>query len=805
MNKLLNKRFLFLIFILFLISCSDTIDKSNLGKLGSGCKPNNTCNDELICKDNKCIEGCMPSMCSDLSVECGRTDDGCGNILDCGGCSDGKLCNTNLGKCVDNCTANCDYKECGDDGCAGSCGECGSDKICSEFKCVVDCTPSTCSDLGIECGAIDDGCGNILDCGGCSDGKLCNTNLGKCVDNCTANCDDKECGDDGCAGSCGECGGDKTCSDFKCVTNCTPSTCFDLGIECGAIDDGCGIVLDCGGCSNGETCDTGLGKCVDNCTANCDDKECGDDGCGGSCGGCGENEACDESSGSCTCSQGYRLKNGNCVDNTVISGITTPNTTAPIVMISPSDFLKYAYSIVFNREYDISGFNYWKRQLELGVITESEIYEIFLGTDEVGNSAILKDKREMIKRAYQLVFKRIPDDSEIDYWAGRIKNYDGTGSGFTWYEFYHILIESEEYYNTNCDKEYYSYGKGLNNRTPLLQDLFTGNASFQSINDSTTVNISVQDNAGYNMMWDIGLSIIYDKETNTYYAYNRVYNESTQKFNIITSTSTDGINFTQYGGLIFENSQNVLTLYDPHVVPDHLTCPKRYTMTFECNNIDGVGGANLCMSYTTTPNRLETWSYPKNVIKGYNMNGENKSASTGVSLATTQNRYLSWTVVDDSSTGQEEGDESTYVRGMEIDNYYDLSEYSTTGTVLLSSEANINCVGEECNNKDQTDWILEDGMYYLLYNGANYYRCVRPGHENLNDGSSDWRIKIRRSQSAISSYSDVADTIMYAERTDICGISYGKINEFNGELYLYVSYYPLSGGNKIIRSKLVWK
>ena len=118
---------------------------------------------------------------------------------------------------------------------------------------------------------------------------------------------------------------------------------------------------------------------------------------------------------------------------------------------------------------------------------------------------------------------------------------------------------------------------------------------------------------------------------------------------------------------------------------------------------------------------------------------------------------------------------------------------------------NINCVGEECNNKDQTDWKKEDGKYYLIYNGANYYRCIRPGHANLNDGSSDWRIKIRRSSNAISTYNEVADTIMEAERTDICGISYGKINEFNGELYLYVAYYPTSGGNKLIRSKLVWR
>src|SRR5687768_12951258 len=59
---------------------------------------------------------------------------------------------------------------------------------------------------------------------------------------CTASCTNKECGDDGCGGSCGSC---PLAAPF-CVQN---------------------------------TCEV-------SCTPDCTNKECGDDGCGGSCGSC---------------------------------------------------------------------------------------------------------------------------------------------------------------------------------------------------------------------------------------------------------------------------------------------------------------------------------------------------------------------------------------------------------------------------------------------------------------------------------------------------------------------------------------
>lgn len=71
---------------------------------------------------------------------------------------------------------------------------------------------------------------------------------------CTPDCSNKQCGDDGCAGSCGP-------------------------------------------CAAGSSCD-GQGTCA--CVRDCQGKSCGGDGCGGSCGTCAAGASCD-TQGSCVC------------------------------------------------------------------------------------------------------------------------------------------------------------------------------------------------------------------------------------------------------------------------------------------------------------------------------------------------------------------------------------------------------------------------------------------------------------------------------------------------------------------------
>ena len=134
--------------------------------------------------------------------------------------------------------------------------------------CVALCTPE-CTEK--ECG--DDGCGGV--CGECFPEENCIDGL--CSSACIPNCAGKACGDDGCGGLCGVCPIGFNCMNGSCGENCTP-VCGNNA--CGP--DGCGGT--CGTCAPELFCVAG--QCQDECVPDCTSKECGDDGCGGSCGEC---------------------------------------------------------------------------------------------------------------------------------------------------------------------------------------------------------------------------------------------------------------------------------------------------------------------------------------------------------------------------------------------------------------------------------------------------------------------------------------------------------------------------------------
>ncbi|MFH1530394.1 MAG: IPT/TIG domain-containing protein [Pseudomonadota bacterium] len=141
------------------------------------------------------------------------------------------------------CVPSCLDKECGDNGCEGSCGQCtGAGESCVAGMCEA-CAPA----CGVnECG--DDGCGGT--CGTCGAGEDCVQ--GACQGPCVPVCEGKACGADQCGGSCGDCAADKTCN--------ASGQCVGEGV-----------------------CDP---------VANCIGKNCGTDGCGGFCGICPEGEDC---------------------------------------------------------------------------------------------------------------------------------------------------------------------------------------------------------------------------------------------------------------------------------------------------------------------------------------------------------------------------------------------------------------------------------------------------------------------------------------------------------------------------------
>ncbi len=136
----------------------------------------------------------------------------CQGDTDCAGF--GFLCAN--GACASQCTPFCYGRECGSDGCGGSCGTCKSEDVCLSSR---------------QC--------------------------------CTPECAGKQCGDNGCGGSCGVCGINEACTDDLC--DCLPDAVPCAGVCCDA-----GLV-----CFE-EAC----------CQPNCLGKVCGGDGCGGSCGEC---------------------------------------------------------------------------------------------------------------------------------------------------------------------------------------------------------------------------------------------------------------------------------------------------------------------------------------------------------------------------------------------------------------------------------------------------------------------------------------------------------------------------------------
>jgi len=132
------------------------------------------------------------------------------------------------------CTPDCIGKQCGDNGCGGSCGRCSSaGEICPGGVCVsgsgsvspVGNTPPGCipNCAGKQCG--DNGCGGS--CGDCTQGYVCADNL--CALKCTPNCEGKQCGTNGCAGSCGVCEPGYSCFKGDCFSS--QESCVDSDVD----------------------------------------------------------------------------------------------------------------------------------------------------------------------------------------------------------------------------------------------------------------------------------------------------------------------------------------------------------------------------------------------------------------------------------------------------------------------------------------------------------------------------------------------------------------------------------------------
>jgi hypothetical protein len=182
------------------------------------------------------------------------------------------------------------------------------------------CTPSTCAQLGVQCGPAGDGCGGLQQCGSCPGGQTCG---GGGVPNmcgapsCTPQtCQQQniQCGPagDGCGNQivCGSCPTGQACggggSPGVCGTKmCLPETCAQQNIQCGPAGDGCGNLIQCGSCPTGQTCGGGGAPGVCGSTK-CLPKTCMELGydCGPAADGCGNVIQCGTCSAPQTCGGG---------------------------------------------------------------------------------------------------------------------------------------------------------------------------------------------------------------------------------------------------------------------------------------------------------------------------------------------------------------------------------------------------------------------------------------------------------------------------------------------------------------------
>ncbi|MGI9020519.1 MAG: hypothetical protein ACR2G3_07410 [Solirubrobacterales bacterium] len=207
--------------------------------MGGGCPPGRVkCDGKCCPKNARCRNGrcrCKPGF-----KKCGRK---CVNldtsIKHCGACGNG--CPTGRACIAGVCTECSTAADCPTPGSVcqqATCvaGVCGSEPLPAIGQaCQCDCGPGNPPQSGVA--VCNEGTGLVCQCGSC----------------CTPNCAGKECGDDGCGGSCGSCGSGQVCQSgqCQCAPSCAPGAC--------GMNDGCGGTCLCGA---GEVCNPSTQTCV---------------------------------------------------------------------------------------------------------------------------------------------------------------------------------------------------------------------------------------------------------------------------------------------------------------------------------------------------------------------------------------------------------------------------------------------------------------------------------------------------------------------------------------------------------------
>ena len=239
---------------------ADKPPRKQRGPSRGGCRDN----DQACQKNTQCCSGqcdhrlCVPRLgCTENDSECQQNSDCCtGNCFDfvcaapvtqCGQGSGATPCTPAATGCClfesccpspanqcnregDCCAPNCQGRQCGPDGCGneGTCGECLPGQTCStngkcqgKPTCSQETCPTGCCDKNGNCqpGNTEQACGTGGQaCVNCP-GSQTSCQNGQC--RCSPQCQGKDCGPDGCGGSCGICPSGQVCNGQS--GQCTPS------------------------------------------------------------------------------------------------------------------------------------------------------------------------------------------------------------------------------------------------------------------------------------------------------------------------------------------------------------------------------------------------------------------------------------------------------------------------------------------------------------------------------------------------------------------------------------------------------
>ena len=504
-----------------------------------------------------------------------------------------------------------------------------------------------------------------------------------------------------------------------------------------------------------------------------------------------------------------------------LAGVHDPIPINPVVVIDNARWLFDLYQTLLDRPADPTGFQVNFADLEAGTSRQSMFNALVNSAEFQSQLAKLGPRSGFVDRAYQRLLLRTPSPQEVNNWVSQMQTWaGGDDNPLSWIAFLADIYGCLEFKEKQCVTSYYSFGAPVNPGSLLLRDIFAGTAKLQSSAEAQPLSLTIPSASA---IWDQKMPVIRDPENPVrLIAFTRSYNAASQHFTLPLLESSDGIAFTEVAPLWAIGPST--DFYDGHLSIDYSRCPTMYVLTMEC--VGNGGAASLCISESPTPGRYYSWTWPTIVVDGCTGGRPSscgtqadESASTGVAFIDGFNKYIAWTQVYDGLNPPNDPLAHTYsqmVGGPFVSAATTLRQYygtvmgpSASGApgvaTMLSSDAHPWCTDAwDCNNRDKQDWKREGSYVYVLYNGADYYRC-----------NGAWGISISRSP--VPNASPVASgpynlispgvignrPLIAAMLNNTCGISYPVLNVIDGEVFVYYADHYLNTQPVMFRSRIV--